>query len=116
MTEMTAPCGIDCTGCPIRRAAGDPDYAEKLAQEWRKEGHSDAVAGWFTCQGCHGDDSLVWGDDCRIRQCCIHQKKLDNCSFCNEFPCNLIRDFESDEHDHHTLAVANMRSLRIERQ
>jgi len=107
---MLAPCGLTCTECSVYIAARDPQKAEELAKQWQQY-DKNAKPEWFKCRGCHGDDEFVWGDDCKIRLCCIKTKKLDNCSLCNDFPCQLILDFENDEHEHHTQAVAYLRRL-----
>ena len=116
MTEQVilAPCGLDCGPCPIRCAAHDAGFAEKLAEDWRSW-NPDARADWFRCRGCKGDDSLAWGDDCKIRDCCLKQRQLSDCSRCDDFPCAKIIEFEEDEHLHHTEAVANLRRIRAER-
>jgi len=105
---MTAPCGIVCEECAIYKAASDREAAEALAQEWRDGGRKDAKADWFTCQGCHGPAELVWSGDCKIRQCCLVERRLDNCSDCGDFPCERIIEFENDGYDHHRAAVANL--------
>lgn len=112
---MISPCGMDCDACPIFKAANDKKFAEKLAAGWRNTGHPKAEANWLTCQGCHGDDSLVWGEDCAVRNCSLKEKKLDNCSFCPDFPCTLLIDFELDGADDHRVAVERLRTMRTER-
>ena len=114
-SAMIAPCGIDCDSCPILKAVNDTEFAEKLAADWRKSGHPKAEAGWFKCQGCRGDDTLVWGEDCAIRKCCLKERQLENCSLCQDFPCKLITDFETDGATHHKAAVANLRQFRATR-
>ena len=110
--QAIAACGLNCRECPIGKAAKDREYAEKLAAEWRKSGQSEAVAEWFRCEGCHGNDELVWSEDCKIRLCCIKKKGLANCSYCGEFPCSLIEEFENDGHVHHAKAVDYLKELR----
>ena len=111
---MISPCGIECDDCEIFIAANDAEFAEKLADSWRRSFQPKAKAEWFKCQGCHGDDSVVWGDDCKIRECCIKTHGLSNCSECNEFPCKLITAFENDGYAHHKTAVENLRQMRDE--
>ena len=113
--EMISPCGMDCGECPIFKAANDSDFAEALAEGWRKTTHPNAEAGWFKCQGCHGDDALVWGEDCAMRNCCLKERKLANCSFCPDFPCKLITDFEADGVGNHKAAVQRLRQMKEER-
>ena len=114
-TPMIAPCGMNCDECPIRRAANDKAFAEELAAQWRKSGRTETTAEWFTCQGCHGPEDLVWSGDCRIRSCCIKEKRLANCSLCDEFPCSLIDEFETDGYGHHAKAVQYLKELHSQR-
>ena len=112
---MISPCGIDCGACPIFKAANDPLAAEQLAAEWRSAGNAEAEAGWFKCQGCYGDDALVWSGDCSMRDCCLKERKLENCSFCSDFPCRFLIDFETDGAANHKAAVANLRQIKASR-
>lgn len=109
---MISACGLTCTECPIYNAATDPEAAEELARQWQADGYENACADWFKCRGCHGPDDVVWGDDCKIRQCCIKEKKLENCSQCSTFPCGLITGFENDGMAHHKAAIACLREMR----
>ncbi len=47
-----------------------------------------------TCLGCRSDDKSQnrkskWS--CKIRNCCIDEKKIEYCGKCNEFPCKEIK-------------------------
>ncbi len=112
---MISPCGMDCHTCPIFKAAHDPRFAEQLATGWRNAGHPEAEAGWFKCQGCYGDEALVWAEDCAMRNCCLKERQLANCSFCQDFPCQHLTDFESDGAAHHKAAVASLRQIKAAR-
>ncbi|MCJ7544987.1 MAG: DUF3795 domain-containing protein [Phycisphaerae bacterium] len=80
-----APCGLDCNACKLRP----------------KE-----------CDGCHATSDHVWCGDCAIRLCCISRKKMDNCSVCDEFPCQAVLEFEADTYKHHAAAVRHLREMR----
>ena len=109
---MIAPCGIDCENCSIYKASMDKSVADKLTEQWRNAGHKDATAIWFKCRGCRGEDKLIWSPDCRIRKCCMTIRRLDNCSFCDDFPCEIITKFENDPFPHHKEAVENLRKMK----
>ena len=83
-----APCGLDCNGCPQKPA---------------------------NCDGCHSQSDHLWNADCEIRVCCISERQIANCSFCPDFPCQRILDFEADRWEHHTAAVGRLRELRKKR-
>ena len=82
-----APCGLNCDKCSLK-----PDK----------------------CDGCHAESEHLWHADCPIRVCCKFEKKQDDCSFCQSFPCSEILAFEADKWDHHTLAVRKLRNLKAE--
>ncbi|MCL5270188.1 MAG: DUF3795 domain-containing protein [bacterium] len=110
---LLAPCGIECGSCPIRRPAGDPAIAETLAADWRKAGRAAARADWFKCQGCRGPEALVWDENCKIRHCCLHEKRLAHCGLCPDFPCVLITQFANDGHPTHRAAVERLKGMSI---
>jgi len=111
---VIAACGLICSDCSIFKAATNKEFAERLAEQWRNAGHKDAEPSWFKCRGCSSDDSHVWSPDCPIRKCCLKVKRWDNCSLCEEFPCDLIIKFENDPYPHHKEAVANLRRMKGE--
>lgn len=80
-----APCGLNCDACQ------------------QKPAH---------CDGCHAEGDHLWHADCRIRVCCKFEKKLANCSCCEQFPCQKILEFEGDKWAHHTAAVKRLRELK----
>ncbi len=82
-----APCGLDCDACPQK--------PEK-------------------CDGCHAESEHLWEADCKIRVCCKLERKLDNCSLCQTFPCQIISAFGSDKWAHHREAVQKLRAMRAE--
>lgn len=69
-----APCGVYCGACP----------------SFNK-----------TCLGCPSESKSQkrkskWG--CKIRKCCLNEKKLDFCGNCLEFPCDKINKKLIDSH------------------
>jgi hypothetical protein len=68
MKEKTGYCGIYCGACPSFLKS--------------------------TCFGCRSEDksqnrNSKWS--CKIRNCCIDEKKIEYCGKCNEFPCKEIK-------------------------
>jgi hypothetical protein len=110
--DSLAACGMNCGECPIRRAANDSAFAKQLADEWRKSVHPEARAEWFRCQGCHGPESLIWTEDCGIRQCCVKDRYLKNCSQCGAFPCDRIVAYENDGNPTHRAAINRLRDRK----
>lgn len=87
MTDtLTSCCGIDCATCSIYLAAQDTEAARRLAEAWQAAGTPDAQPDWFKCQGCRGERSACWSDNCELRSCCT-DRGLTHCGQCGDFPC-----------------------------
>ncbi|MFZ5951100.1 MAG: DUF3795 domain-containing protein [Candidatus Rifleibacteriota bacterium] len=63
-------CGIVCRNC---------DYREKM-----------------NCGGCVNISKPFWGEKCPVKACC-ESKNLENCGFCENFPCQLLNKFAYDK-------------------
>ena len=64
-----ARCGLECEIC---------EYREKM-----------------NCAGCHECNAKVFWGECPIALCSIN-KGLENCSTCEDFPCQKLKDFAYD--------------------
>lgn len=106
-----APCGIICGDCDIFHAAQDAVAAERLAEGWRAGGLPNAKAEWFRCQGCRGDRTLLWTEDCRIRACCMGERGLASCAECADFPCQPYLEW-AGQGEGHAAAFERLRQLR----
>lgn len=49
----------------------------------------------FDCKGCALEKEIPWGE-CEIKVCC-ERKGLDHCGQCEEFPCEVLRQFSYDK-------------------
>ena len=115
--EMLAACGIDCGNCPIRLIPIDEEAAQG-AINWFKqmgwlkedEGVAEAIEKKFYCNGCQGDRSVHWSDNCQIMLCCVDEKHKEHCGQCSELlSCEKLEAFASDGHEHHKNAVLSLR-------
>lgn len=68
MTESR--CGIKCSQCA---------YKEQM-----------------NCKGCVNISKPFWGESCPVKSCC-EGKQLEHCGHCEEFPCELLKQFSYDE-------------------
>lgn len=50
----------------------------------------------MNCKGCSNIEKPFWGKDCSVKTCC-ESKKLAHCGECNEFPCDMLRQFAYDK-------------------
>jgi len=70
VTMIESRCGILCNEC---------NYREQV-----------------NCGGCVAIDKPFWGEACPIKACC-EGKKREHCGECNDFPCDLLRQFAYDK-------------------
>jgi hypothetical protein len=107
-SEMIAYCGLNCITCPIYLATREKNPEERrrkreqiviairkyLGEEKRVEDITD-------CDGCKAQSGRLYSDcqKCRIRKC-ARQKRLENCAYCRQYPCEkLTRFFDSEDID-----------------
>jgi len=93
ISQIIAPCGLDCSVCPIHLAPTNPEIAEELTTWFRKHYDSKAESWWFHCKGCPGDRDDHWSPNCEILHCCVDKKNLHYCCECEEFVCGKLKDF-----------------------
>lgn len=88
MTEMIGYCGYSCHLCAAR--SDDPAVRQKLVDGWRKIfGHEHYTAENVKCDGCPTDGKVA-DQKCEARPC-AKQKGIENCAYCDEFPCDKMR-------------------------
>jgi hypothetical protein len=97
MTEMIAPCGLNCAACEayLATAANDQVELEKIAAKWCTEYNAPdiAVAG-VTCLGC-GSSTGPWCGhcaECEIRAC-AQGRGYVTCAECTDYPCEQLTGF-----------------------
>ena len=80
-------CGYSCYLCNAR--SNDPKIREEMIKCWKKIfGQHGYTPENVKCVGClnkgkHADEN------CKVRPCAI-EKKVKNCAYCKEFPCEKI--------------------------
>lgn len=92
--QLLAYCGLSCRMCPARLATLSDDIQEKskVAAQWTEEFKTEIKAEDINCTGCK-PDGVKFGHchQCQIRQC-SSEKKLENCGFCDDYPCDKLND------------------------
>jgi hypothetical protein len=78
-------CGLNCAKCRVREK-GD-------------------------CAGCRGPLERQWSGNCQFRPC-AKAKGHDHCFECASFPCDKLKAFAADGHEHHRFTVENMKAMR----
>lgn len=99
-------CGNDCNLCPRFMGTKDnnTDELKRAAEMWLKVGWRERVLSPDEMK-CYGCSSAEW---CRyeIEECC-EEKNIDNCGYCNNYPCNKINEVfkESKEYEERSKTV-----------
>jgi Protein of unknown function (DUF3795) len=96
MEKMVAFCGIDCAECPTFLATqeNNNEKRKKVAEQWSKEYKAQFKPEDINCDGCLQDKGRLFSHCavCEIRTC-GRKKKLVNCAYCNEYPCQKVNNF-----------------------
>lgn len=88
MTEMIGYCGYNCHLCAAR--SDDLTMRQKMVDGWRRIfGHQDYTAENVKCDGCLRDGRLA-DKNCKARPC-AREKGVENCAYCDEFPCKKMK-------------------------
>lgn len=105
-------CGLTCEDCDIVEAGTNIKLAIKICDWLRNEkGITDIKPEDIHCNGCKGNREQHWSADCYILRCCIDGKHLDNCSQCNEFPCEYLINW-SNQNERYSNALKKLISLK----
>lgn len=98
MMDIMGICGDDCSHCPryLATQKGGKEDLEKVRELWvrlelREPGFP---AEEMACHGCMPENNCAYSG---LRQC-VRKRKIENCGFCAEYPCDLINTaFEKSE-------------------
>jgi hypothetical protein len=98
MNETIGYCGLNCQTCQIYLATREKDEEKKYqmraeiaqqikehyGQEYKPEDVSD-------CDGCKTEGGRLFSgsNNCYMRKC-ASQKHIENCAYCEEYPCEEL--------------------------
>jgi hypothetical protein len=92
MQKMIAMCGLICNDCPayIATQKDDDEARKKVTEEWSSEQYPLSPED-INCDGCLAMEKRLckFCIDCETRQCGL-EKGIDNCAYCDEFPCEKL--------------------------
>jgi hypothetical protein len=118
--EIIACCGLVCHTCPIYLATRLEEEEErtKMRQEIvrickEQYGINYSLEEITDCDGCQttGEKLFIACRSCRIRQC-AKTKRLENCAYCDGFPCEHLATIFQTEPTART-RLETVRSKRI---
>ena len=93
MGEMIARCGFQCGLCMIYRDnLKDEQDRIRFRDILRKYYGDEVTLEQCYCDGCMTDDNenpARINTECKIRPCVI-EKGLDNCAYCDHYPCSML--------------------------
>lgn len=97
--QIIAYCGLLCNECPVFMATinKDDQVQVELAKEYSNEKcHFEPED--ISCSGCYEVDlaNSKMCSNCKIRACGA-EKVVENCARCNEYPCELLKEYFSDD-------------------
>jgi hypothetical protein len=99
VSEMIAYCGLDCSKCDAFIATREEDSERKkeMAQRWTKSLNIEFGPGDIDCTGCMSEKISGWCTKvCKMRPC-AETRKVKTCAHCEDYPCEKLQKFLSDE-------------------
>jgi hypothetical protein len=104
--ELIAYCGLYCGACSFKVAFEENDKEHLMAMPayYDKFKHKPLEF----CPGCRLENQC---EPCGIRDC-ARDKKIEYCSFCDDFPCEKLINFNNDGKPHHAECIANLNLLK----
>jgi uncharacterized protein DUF3795 len=98
MPEMIAYCGLVCSDCPTFLATrnDDDDARKKTARLYAEKFGLDVKPEDINCDGCksEGGKRIGYCRTCAVRAC-SSEKGLEHCLFCDDQPCETLREFHT---------------------
>ncbi|AZR74847.1 hypothetical protein BBF96_06535 [Anoxybacter fermentans] len=96
---MVGYCGLLCNECPVFIATINNDHEARveLAKKYSNEKCQFEPEDIY-CVGCHEIDveNSKMCSACKIRACGV-KKEVENCGWCNEYPCDLISEYVPED-------------------
>ncbi len=87
---MISLCGDDCSSCPryLATKSGRIDELEKVKDLWVRLGmrQPDFPVQDMACHGCRPETKCSYGE----LASCVRAKRIENCGFCDDYPCAII--------------------------
>jgi hypothetical protein len=107
---MIAYCGLVCESCPVHLATLEQD---KYQQQKMRESIAELCSKQYgmnlqpddinDCDGCRADTGRLFSGCyiCAVRKC-ASQKNIENCAYCNDYACAILKEHFSHDPDAQT--------------
>jgi len=90
--KMIAFCGITCSDCRalIATQRNDTELKKEVAKAWSTKEETLKPED-INCDGClaTGQRLFKFCEVCEVRRC-GYGKRVENCAYCREFPCEKL--------------------------
>ncbi len=97
-------CGLYCGGCGVIHAV-EKGNLDEFAKKW------DSTAKRMECHGCKSDQVAEFCNQCGIRKCAI-DKGHDFCHECDDFACEMMMDFITNQSAHPKIHLNNLNRIK----
>jgi hypothetical protein len=93
MKPILTRCGFRCDLCLAYKSnvENNPSNRQKLSDGWHKYFGFRILPADICCDGCMSIDPKLIDQRCPIRPCVI-EKGLDNCSQCDQYACEKLKE------------------------
>ncbi|MCK8060281.1 MULTISPECIES: DUF3795 domain-containing protein [unclassified Fusibacter] len=88
--KLIGACGLYCGGCDNYLA-----FQEGQEHLLKTDKYLTPAIDKLKCNGCNSDSLSEHCSKCEIRKC-AHNKGLEYCGACNDFPCDIVMKFHQD--------------------
>lgn len=84
-----AICGLYCESCSLYiGTTQDPQRLQQLSSKFNKPAEE------MKCMGCRSETLSFYCKTCEMKTC-VKQKELTFCSECEEYPCQILIEFQA---------------------
>ena len=88
--SKAAVCGLNCYACTLYIATReDPERLKTLAARFQMS--EDEIK----CYGCRSEKRGPYCGKCKMAACAA-DRNIDFCSECNDYPCDALKQFQSE--------------------
>jgi len=88
--ELAAVCGLFCPACFIFIAQREGPDTRKLVAE-----SLNLPVEYIKCDGCRAENRFIYCENnCRMVPCAA-EKGVDFCGECDEYPCEILKEFQA---------------------